>query len=179
MLTIYTGPMFSGKTTSLLKMAELLKPEFIWKPSKDTRDVIITSHDGKTMKSKVIEEGINFKDEESNIFIDECQFITLEQANQIVRLSKLNNIFVSMLNMDYLGKEFEVFSFMKNHANIIYLKARCEVCDEPAEYSHRINSSTDLVLCGSKESYEPRCKNHFPLLRVQGNFSESSQAYAP
>ena len=57
MLTVFAGPMFSGKTTALIEQSMKLGIDHIWKPRKDTRDeaTVVKSHDGLEVQSSVLD----------------------------------------------------------------------------------------------------------------------------
>ena len=57
-LEVITGPMFSGKTTSLIEHAHKTGARYIWKPRKDVRDSsdIVRSHDGLTIEGRVLDD---------------------------------------------------------------------------------------------------------------------------
>ncbi len=169
MITIFAGPMFSGKTTSLIDHANRTGAHVIYKPHRDNRDSVdvVKSHDGIEIDAAVIcfSTQIRFLD---TVYIDEAQFLTEELATEISKMGESRDIYLSMLDKDYLGHTFRNFKIFTgvNH-RLVELKARCEVCSAPASFSHRIVESSELILCGSKESYEPRCYDHFPVLHMR------------
>lgn len=177
MITIFAGPMFSGKTTSLIDHATRTGAGFVWKPQKDIRDDsrIVKSHDGVEIGAEILERvsQLIFQ-EKDTIYIDEMQFLDESLAKDLASLSKTRDIYVSMLDKDYLGVNFRSYDILTDESvshRVVNKLARCEICSEPAAYSHRKVESSELILCGSKESYEPRCFIHFPVLCVQRSIS--------
>lgn len=174
MITIFTGPMFSGKTTALIKAFNLNTDEKIAiKPLLDNRetDDVIHSHDGGAISATRSNLGEWMP---INVFIDEAQFLPKIDIDFAVRDTK-RNYWLSMLNLDFRQSTFPAYDTFREVANHIFtFQSRCAVCGEPADYSYRKSDSTDLVVCGGGELYEPRCIGHFPMLRVPEHISEYS-----
>jgi thymidine kinase len=176
MITIFAGPMFSGKTTSLIDHAHRTGATFVWKPQRDTRDAsdLVISHDGVRIEAQILEQvsQLIFQANDT-IYIDEAQFLSESLAREVARLGRTRDIYLSMLDKDYLGNDFKNFTIFTSVTHrLVNRQARCEVCSQPASFSHRKVDSSELILCGSKESYEPRCSDHFPLLRLRGTVSQ-------
>jgi thymidine kinase len=169
MITIFAGPMFSGKTTSLIDHALRTGAKSIFRPAKDTRgsNSVVKSHDGVEIEADLLCWPFQLRLLDT-IYVDEAQFLSEEMAKEIVRISENRDIYLSMLDMDYLGHAFHNFRIFTDATHkLIKLQAKCEVCRAPASYTHRTVESSELILCGSKESYEPRCYDHFPVLHLR------------
>jgi thymidine kinase len=188
MITIFAGPMFSGKTTSLIDHANRTGAQFVWKPLRDTRDAstVVKSHDDVEIEartlasvSQLLVNHVKVGDEylaisaPDTIYIDEAQFLPVDLATEIAFLGENRDIYLSMLDTDFLGNTFPAFEIFTNFDHrLVKKQAKCEVCSGPASFSHRIVDSSELILCGSKEAYEPRCGDHFPVLRMRREISE-------
>lgn len=169
MLTVFAGPMFSGKTTALIEQSRKLGIDHIWKPRKDTRDdfSVVRSHDGLQVIATVLDSKSQIAHLDT-LCIDEFQFLDGDLAEEIIKYSHTADVYVSMLDMDYRGQTFANFDKLMPYSwcRVIEMTARCSVCDGPARYSHRKVKSDDLILCGAEESYEPRCSDHFSVLQL-------------
>ncbi|MGC8569169.1 MAG: thymidine kinase [Nitrososphaeria archaeon] len=169
-IKVFTGPMFSRKTEELL--VELHKYELarkrvvLFKHSLDTRygeDVV--SHDGRRMKAiitpdpgKIYEIGKDF----DVIGIDEAQFYSNEIVDVIMKLAdEGKRVVLAGLDKNYLGKPFGSMPYILAVADeVVKLTAICSVCGEPATFSFRKYGSSEEILIGGSDIYEPRCRLH-------------------
>jgi len=180
-LTVYCGPMYSGKTTSLIAELEAGiedgKTMLVIKPAIDNRfsEEDIVSHDGtslqKTTGHKVRRLGVlEVLDKEDLedidiLLIDEAQFFNhlCEEGVQEYLKAGINVVAVG-LDMDSEGKPFGSMPYLLSLANNVYkLSSICSVCGEEATRTFRklTVSSTEQVLIGGSETYEPRCLEHW------------------
>lgn len=166
MIKIYTGPMFSGKSTSLLLDYNMIKGNKIcFKPSQDTRDKnqIKARNASQRIDSVVIKK---FEDIEKYItkqteyiFIDEIQFV---EGNYNI-LTKLNlkgiNIIASGLNKTSDLRPFnEMGNILAIADEINALNAICEDCGAKALYTYRLDETNRAdMLIGDKDKYIPVC----------------------
>jgi len=179
-VTLILGPMFSGKTTTLLQCIQwsqkLDKPVQVFKPKLDTRYLkhAITSHDGKSAEATpVVNAGdiLLLVDENTRmVVIDESQFFGWEVSGVCLKLSVTEGIDVvcAGLERDFRGEDFGPIPLLKaiRNVNIQRLKATCSVCGrknkatetqrliggQPAHYDE------PTIQVGGSESYEARCK---------------------
>ena len=170
MLTVFAGPMFSGKTTALIEQSRKLGIDHIWKPRKDTRDesIIVRSHDGLEVQASVLDTKQQIQHLYS-ILVDEFQFLPKSLATDIINYSNHADVYVSMLDKDYRGINFENYDLILNSEvtkRMEHRFSRCTVCDGKAMFSFRKVKSDDLIFCGAGESYEPRCLDHFSVLQL-------------
>ena len=175
MITIYTGPMFSGKSSYLLGIYDEVEDKstvLCFKPSKDTREkTTIKSRDGNKAEAIVIS---NFEDIEKyikentkTIIIDEAQFID-GNYNILTKLSIENdiNIFIGGLAQTSEQKPFNSMPYLLALAdNIEVLEAKCE-CGKVARYTYCKVKKEDTILVGDKE-YKPLCREC--LLKYKNN----------
>jgi thymidine kinase len=180
-LTVYAGPMYAGKTTALIaELEDSLESGsnvLVVKPSIDNRysDEDIVSHDGVSLQKvtghkvkrlpvdgKLTLEDLQNVDvlliDEAQFFIDLCEYgvpVYLEHGVDVVAVG---------LDMDSEGKPFGSMPFLLSLANNVYkLSGVCSVCGDEATRTFRKLSarSSDQVLIGGAETYEPRCLEHW------------------
>ena len=144
-LEVITGPMFSGKSTELIRAVKregyAKKKIGVFKPSLDNRyseDNVVT-HDGLKYPTFVIpttDDGTNqiydiVKRESLDVIgIDEIQFFPKNIINIIEKLADEKiQVIVTGLNMNFRGEPFEVMSTILPRAdNIRHLSAVCATC---------------------------------------------------
>lgn len=189
-LTVIVGPMFSGKTTELLRLLNRYRlagyRAVLLKPSIDTRysEREVVSHDGLKMESITVNpsyEGLisaleTLRDADT-IGIDEFQFFENDHRiiDLILELSLERKVFVAALNLDFRGEPWEIVKELLPRADeIISLQAVCTYidpktgkrCGAPATRTQRLIDGKPAprdaprILIGGRESYEPRCRRH-------------------
>ena len=169
-IQVITGCMFAGKTTELIRRLNLINKNYLLvKPKVDTRDIDsqICTHDG------LFETGIQVDclSEISNklksievLGIDEAQFFKQSIVQDIKDISDRGIIIIiAGLAKDYLNKPFGFMDeIIKISTSTTWLKAKCNQCNKPAEYSHRKTMNlSHQVLIGSSNEYEALCKMCF------------------
>lgn len=188
-ITIITGPMFSGKTTELLRLysrEEIAKKKSIlFKPLIDNRysENKIVNHDGKAIPAIVVSKTHDILDniksyissEENkqnplkNVFIDEVQFFDSDIIDAIKEITIVKiDVYVSGLNQTYTGDPFP-FKDGKNHIGylmaisdfIIHLDAVCNKCGKTATKTYRKGNSKETILVGGTDKYQARCTDCF------------------
>ena len=169
-IEVICGSMFSGKTEELirrLKRAKFAKQRVeIFKPAIDTRysDVDVVSHEGHSIASTPIDSSASillFSSEIDVVGIDEAQFfdaglvdVCNELANNGVR------VIVAGLDMDFRGVPFGPMPALCAIADeVSKVHAICVKCGSPANHSHRLTASDQLVVLGEKDAYEPLCRH--------------------
>ena len=167
MITVYTGPMFAGKSTALLNEYNNIKDKesiLCFKPSKDTRDFTLIK--AREIKEKVEAIVINkfdkildyIKSNTKHIIIDEAQFIN-GNFNILNKLSieKDIDIIIAGLSQTSEQKPFGTMPYILAISdNIIQLKAKCE-CGKNAIYTYCLQKKNKDILIGDKE-YKPLCR---------------------
>lgn len=178
-LTVITGSMFSGKTTTLIELLTNLPNSICFKPKTDTRSLNkqINSRNNTYFNAIAIESALDISRHIDNnvefIGIDEAQFfeddILLVASNLI---SEGYSVIVSGLLTDYRNR---LFGFMPELTAMAMLDgllflcyAKCTICGGEAMYTFRKGKSEKLVEVGSNE-YEPRCGKHHPDLFLVAN----------
>ena len=182
---LYTGPMFSSKTTKLLARIDRSKYQkkktVSFKPYADDRYSVtnqIVTHNDKHIQScgvncgKDILEIVAGNQPIDIVAIDELFMIPGGGSACIELFKKGYDVYVSSIELDYTGNPFEeVKEIMPFCTQIIKCKAVCAVCQEDARYTAKkgdvhISVPTSSVLqVGGEETYEPRCQLHHNYMR--------------
>ena len=176
-LTLLTGPMFAEKTNTLVKEI-LFRTYFgdsersaVYKADFDSRyeHECVVSHDGMKVDATIIRHADQI--ETSGLkwaFFDEVQFFTTPNfdGDIVDRIPALRengtHVFCAGLNMDYMGRAFEVTaSLMAEATKIERLTASCSVCAGPATHTARIEPLFNRFALGSGETYSPMCARHW------------------
>lgn len=182
-LVIFTGPMFSSKTTALLMSVERAKRRgqivLAFKPDLDGRysDCNITSHMGWNLPATSISSGneliLKVKQAEKNN-PDKCFFIVIDEAFMLDGIAMAildvfkrgHTVYVASIQLSSNGDSFqEIQSILPYATRIEINSAVCAVCGDDAYYTYRIGDSQDVILIGGQDRYEPRCWSHFPQMR--------------
>lgn len=160
---VYSGPMFAGKTTSLIEAYKNSsvpnENKIVFKYANDTRysnNAEIVTHDNARIPCIMITECADitkylnttynnlpsYKGTVTEIYIDECQFLPdiftwikgiKAQSNNL----SIDTIVIAGLDLDATGKPFtEAFKNVMEIADINYsLSAKCYICSKPAQYT--------------------------------------------
>lgn len=168
-IVVFAGPMFAGKTTQLLEIAEQLarvnRKYIAYKPVIDTRysDSEISTHKQSRLNSSCIQSAADIDTDIENILIDEAQFLDREAGNSVRDLAqKGHNIYVAGLNMDSFGKPFGPMPELMAIADtVVHLRTICQICGVyDAQYTYRKNTdSNQQTVVGGADFFEPRCKD--------------------
>lgn len=175
---IYTGPMFSAKTTSLLSALDRFKYQgkkiAIFKPRLDDRysDNEIVTHGGWKIPAvcvkvgrDIIEHLAETEDNPHVIAVDEA-FMIPGVADALVWLYRSGySVVVSSLDLSAAGKSFDEIEKMLPWATKVEkLSAVCVVCNRDAHYTYKKQTGGDEIEVGGSELYEPRCLKCHPLI---------------
>lgn len=172
MLTVYTGPMFSGKTTALI--AEYYSAQMngvssvFLKPAMDNRysQTSVISHDGEQVPCVNIftPDDIHYYGENfDHIYIDEIQFLDGKEYTKQIRklLYSGKDISVAGLDMDTHGKPFRTTAYCLAMAGrLIKLSAVCS-CGAPASMTSKKGEWEGRVKLGGGDHYESVCQKCF------------------
>lgn len=172
-LTVFCGPMFSGKTEGLIRALTILRSNGLQvvalKPKIDNRysDADILSHSKKAFPAEAIptEERVDlsYLQECNAVGIDEVQFFGPWLIDEIKNLLAQGvDVSVSGLDLTFKGEPFGIMPHLLCLADDVFkLMSTCSKCSGMANRSHRKGSSGDAILVGGAESYEPRCLDCF------------------
>ena len=146
------GPMFSGKTTTLLTRATgktvIINHVF------DTRCEGVKTHDGveaSALKCNVLPVSIDA----DTVLVDEAQFF--ESLEGVETLAP--NVVVAGLSGDFMRKPFgKILDLVPKADKVTFLTAVCD-CGAPAPFTKRISDEKSLISVQS--SYKPKCGSCF------------------
>ncbi|BAT87543.1 hypothetical protein LR48_Vigan09g198600 [Vigna angularis] len=174
---VIVGPMFAGKTTSLLRRIQLETANgrnvAVIKSSKDTRyglDSIVT-HDGAKLPCWALANlssfkqkfGIDAYEKLDVIGIDEAQFF--DDLYEFCRQAADDDgktVIVSGLDGNYMRRSFgSVIDIIPLADSVTKLTATCEICKRPASFTLRKTQDKQIELIGGVDVYMPVCRQHY------------------
>ena len=169
-IEVICGSMFSGKTEELIrrmKRAQFAKQKVeIYKPCIDVRysEDKVVSHDSHSIPSTPIDSPAKMLELSSDvevIGVDEAQFFDNSIVEVVQTLANKGiRVIIAGLDTDFLGKPFGPMpALMAVAEDIQKVHAICVRCGSPANHSHRLSKSEELVLLGEKDEYEPLCRH--------------------
>jgi|TARA_Y100000310_G_scaffold342962_1_gene448483 thymidine kinase len=167
---IFTGPMFSSKTTRLLATIDRFRYQnrniIAFKPSLDERysQSKICTHNGGEIDAHAVKSGcdilkvVKSYDDFNVIAVDEA-FMIEGVTDALLSLFRLGNtIVVSSLQLSATGNVFEEIRDMMPWATKIEVcPAVCTVTGRDAYYTHRKFTNMEEITVGGSDLYEPRC----------------------
>ena len=184
-LALYTGPMFSSKTTRLLQKIDRLhyqgKTTLSFKPKMDDRysvDGVIVTHNDAHVKCFQVENGeeilkivASSNTDIDCVAVDEI-FMIPGAASACIKLFKKGySVFISSIELNFLGEPFEeVKEIMPYCTEIVKCTAVCTVCKKDARYTSKkiqysLSNANVKIQVGGEELYEPRCQAHHDYMK--------------
>lgn len=176
--TVYTGPMFSAKTTSLLSTLDRYKYQgkkiAAFKPQLDGRYSVddISTHGGWKFPAMCVKTGSDILEKLASLD-ENPQVIAVDEAFMIPGVAQVlvwlyrsgYTIVVSSLDLSATGKPFDEIEKMLPWATKVEkLSAVCVVCNKDAYYSYKKQVGGDEIEVGGAELYEPRCVKCHPSI---------------
>jgi len=182
-LEVIVGPMFSGKTSELIRLVErevyAKKKGAIFKPTIDNRYSArdIVTHNGTRYAAYRIPRGdggvekirkVAADDGLDVVGVDEVNFLPVSAVPILDRLADRTKVIACGLNLNFRAEPFQTTMELASRADRLrHLSAVCVVCGQEATRTQRLvggrpaprNSPTIVV--GGKELYEPRCRTCF------------------
>jgi thymidine kinase len=169
-IEVICGSMFSGKTEELIrrmKRAQFAKQKVeIYKPCIDVRysEDQVVSHDAHSIPSKPIQSPasmLQISNDVEVVGIDEAQFFDSSIVEVVQTLANRGvRVIIAGLDTDFLGKPFGPMpALMAVAEDIQKVHAICVRCGSPANHSHRLSQSSELVVLGETDIYEPLCRH--------------------
>ena len=191
-LEITIGPMFSGKTTSLIKKHDEIMERYKFSFKKDKILCVInhqldqrystnmlSSHNSimipvlssltlRELWFNSTHEYFNKLREAKFILIDETQFFEDLYEVVINMLKMKKNVFLYGLDGDYNRNPFgRIYDLIPYCDKIVKMTAVCS-CGKPALFSHRITQENEQILVGVN-NYVSLCRGCFPEPRHPDN----------
>lgn len=171
---VEVGPMFAGKTTSLInKIRQCEETKIVIKPKKDDRydgDAIV-SHKKESYPALNAEKLMDLvphieKLKIRNVFIDEGHFFSdlVEFVNH--HYIQSIRVVIAGLDSDYLMKPFESMTGATLAARTVTKhKATCLRCRQYAEYTARYDTDDNQrIRVGGSGTYYPCCVKCHPCM---------------
>jgi thymidine kinase len=169
-LEIILGPMFSGKTTSLIQAYK--KYTFIgksvavlnWAGDQRYHETMLSTHD-KTMIPCIMTDqlkGVWEKNKDKDvILINEGQFFSdlYEVVLEMVEIYG-KTVYICGLDGDFLQNKFgRILDLIPRCDQVTKLHALCSKCRDgrPAIFSHRLTRESTQIVIGS-DNYVPLCR---------------------
>jgi len=180
---VYTGSMFSGKTSRLLSLLDRYKYQnkkiLAFKPLIDDRysENEISSHSGWKFPAICVSNGADVLEHLSQlddpprvIAVDEA-FMIPGIAETLIWLYKNGfTVVVSSLEMSATGKPFdEIVRILVWATHVEKCTAVCTVCSRDAHYTYKKQTGGHEIEVGGSELYEPRCHEHHLFINLKDN----------
>lgn len=178
-LTIITGPMFSGKSEELIRVAKRIgyakQSALILKPARDTRQNSIRSREladnGETKTAREM-PAIEVSDQTAFqelikhqnfdvLIIDEAHFFPEWLSDEIFELlqSEGPDIYIAGLDQTAWGRVFGPMGELMAMADkIVKLSAVCFQCHQSANMTFKTSKSESVIEVGDAGLYEARCR---------------------
>jgi len=182
MITVYTGPMFSGKTQALMARLQTKqrahKNVLVVKPALDDRydsvdEIVVKQKTAQRFEKHASMAAYPIKSAEQLgalitqidpdvIGVDEAQFFDEEMSaalDAIAHRSERNvEVYVAGLDLDAWAKPFGPMPHLLAIADRVEkFTANCFQCGQDARFTQKIGGSAGLIEVGADELYEARC----------------------
>ncbi|MFA9556911.1 thymidine kinase [Evansella sp. AB-rgal1] len=181
-IEVLCGCMFSGKSEELIRRVKgahdkKLKVQ-VFKPMLDQRysETDVVSHNG----TKILAEPVQFassmliriEKDVDVVAIDEVQFFDNDIINVVQHVANKGiRVIVAGLDQDFRGEPFGCIPLLMAIAEKVdKLQATCISCGSAATRTQRlikgqpVTYDDPIILVGSSESYEPRCRHCHEVL---------------
>jgi len=179
-LEVIMGPMFSGKTSELIRLVErevyAKRKGAIFKAALDSRYSVreIVTHNGLRYGAYTIAPNsagfrriseIAASERLDAVGVDEINFFPKGIVPVLDRLAYARRVIACGLNLDFRAEPFETTMMLAARADRVrYLSAVCVVCGQEATRTQRLIAGkpaprdSPVIVVGGKEMYEPRCR---------------------
>jgi thymidine kinase len=179
-LEVIIGPMFSGKTSELIRLVErevyAKKKGAIFKIAFDRRYASkhVVTHNGLRYDAYTVansDAGVSTLGHLAAsrrldvVGVDEVNFFPQSVVGLLDRLAEHRKVVACGLNLDFRAEPFPTTMELAARADSVrYLSAVCVVCGGEATRSQRLLSGkpapreSPTIIVGGKELYEPRCR---------------------
>lgn len=171
-LTVVCGPMFAGKSTELVRVAAAARAEGrdvrAFKPRRDTRydAAAIVTHTGVSIGATAVDDAVRVLTDgrgASLVIVDEAHFFGSTLVDPVLGLlAGGSSIVIAGLERDHRGEPFDPFPRLLCEADtVLKVTCPCARCGAPALHSQRLIESSERIVVGGAEAYEPRCRACF------------------
>jgi thymidine kinase len=179
-LEVIIGPMFSGKTSELIRLVEreviAKKKGAIFKPSFDKRYSVkdVVSHNGlrydaysiHATSSGILKLPELVREEKIDaVGVDEVQLFPDAIVGMLDSLASEKRVIACGLNLNFKAEPFLNTMLLAAKADrVTYLSAVCVVCGADATRTQRLIGGrpaprdSPIIVVGGKEIYQPRCR---------------------
>lgn len=177
-MRIFTGPMYSGKTTRLLSALERYsyqnKKIALYKPAIDnrySREKVVT-HSGISWDAFRVPDGegilLSLPPDAEIVAVDEM-FMIPGSAEALLKLYFSGvTVLISTLQLSSEGKPFSEVTKILPYATCIQVCASVcahESCSADAYFTRRLKEGGEEIEIGGVETYEPLCLEHYTKLK--------------
>ncbi len=178
-LTVICGPMFAGKSTALIDLAERARQEglriIVLKPARDDRYDVhrVVTHDGRSLDALVVKDAESITAalmahptkprDRLFVAVDEAHFFGDALVAPVVELVLGGAaVVVAGVERDHKGRAFAPFPHLLIEADeVMKLHARCSKCGQKAVHSQRMIADDSHIVVGGADMYEARCRACF------------------
>lgn len=168
-LNLIIGPMFSGKTTELLRIAKRLSSINLrvlllnYYEDKRYSDIEMSTHDKTSLPCQFISNFDNIEYQDYDVIcINEAQFLPKLVKFSKKMLNENKTLYICGLDGDYKQEKFgELLDLIPLSDSITKLHAFCSICKDGthAHFTKRLVSNKYQKLIGS-DQYIPVCRKH-------------------
>ncbi|XP_024032098.1 thymidine kinase [Morus notabilis] len=174
---VIMGPMFAGKTTSLLRRVKSESNSgrnvVMIKSSKDNRYAVdsVVTHDGAKFPCWVLPDLSSFKQKFGEEAYNKLDVIGVDEAQFFDDLYDFcckaadhdgKTVILAGLDGDYLRRSFgSVLEVIPLADTVTKLTARCELCGKRAFFTLRKTDDKQTELIGGADLYMPVCRQHY------------------
>lgn len=174
-INVFTGPMKSGKSSTIISEANFLinngEKVQVFKPAIDDRfgtDVVMDRNGNKIKAINIsrIEDIANY--DADSYFIDEFQFLN-GNLNTIEKLAeKGKKFYIAGLNLTAEKKIFGKMGELINLSNNVrMLTAKCDCCGKDAAYTYCSVKKDGDILVGNDDIYKSVCSDCYNKLTCE------------
>ena len=167
-LEVVCGPMFAGKTTTLLRRAAEARAHGmvvqVLRPAVDHRSAAdaIETHAGERMQAVCVASAREVSGAAVDahlVVIDEVHFFGGELAAVCgALLARGVSVIAAGVDIDHFGLPFEPFPALCTMAHVVHrLQGTCARCGQPSTHTQRLVKGGARIVVGGAEAYEPRC----------------------
>lgn len=182
-INLILGPMFSGKTTELIRRIERYKFAnrscICLKYANDLRfsEKLIVTHNKYTLEAFQTNKLFDYAEfirhyKYEVIGIDEGQFFPdcVSFCEQMANEGKI--VIVAALNGSFERKNFgDILNLIPMSENLEYLKSICMICYKKASFTKRISDDVQLEIIGGSEKYKSLCRKCYFTFQKKLTFS--------